>query len=66
MHIKWEFMGTPTIFKRNYAIDYVVVNSNGRRNSQQNTIKIIKLKRVKELLNSRASFVVDVKDINQL
>ncbi len=41
-------MGTPTIFKRNYPIDYVVVNSNGRRNRQRNTIVIVKLKKMTE------------------
>ncbi len=48
MRIKWECTGTPTIIKRNYAIDYVAVNSNGRRNCQRNTIIIVKLKKAKE------------------
>jgi hypothetical protein len=48
MRIKWECTGTPTILKRNYAIDYIMVNLNGRRNYQQNMIIIIKLKKAKE------------------
>jgi hypothetical protein len=48
MRIKWECMGTPTIIKRNYAIDYVAVNLNRRKNRQRNTIIIIKLKKAKE------------------
>ncbi len=30
MHIKWECTGTPTIFKQDYAIDYVAVDLNRR------------------------------------
>jgi hypothetical protein len=48
MRIKWECTGTPTIIKCDYAIDYVAVDSNGRRNRQCNTIIIVKLKKAKE------------------
>jgi hypothetical protein len=48
MCIKWKCTGTPTIFKHDYPIDYVAVDLNVRRNRQQNTIIIIKLKKVKE------------------
>ncbi len=48
MHLKWECMGIPTIFKCNYPINYITVDANGRRNSQCNTIIIVKLKKVKE------------------
>ncbi len=41
-------MGTPTMFKCNYPIDYIAVNANGRRNHQRNTIIIIKLKKALE------------------
>jgi hypothetical protein len=46
--LKWECMGTPLSIKRNYLIDYVVVDANGRRNLQQNTIIIVKLKKAQE------------------
>jgi hypothetical protein len=48
MRIKWECTGTPAIVKRDYAIDYITINSNGRRNCQKNRIIIIKLKKAKE------------------
>ncbi len=48
MRIKWECTGTPTIIKCNYAIDYVAVDLNRRRNCQHNTIIIVKLKKTKE------------------
>jgi hypothetical protein len=41
-------MGTPTIIKRNYAIAYVPIDSNGRRNHRRIMIIIIKLKKAKE------------------
>jgi hypothetical protein len=48
VRLKWEFTGTPTIFKNDYRRDYVAVDSNGRRNRQHNTIIIVKLRMAME------------------
>jgi hypothetical protein len=48
VRIKWECTGTTSIFKRNYPIDYVNVDSSGRRNCQCNSVLIIQVKRAKE------------------
>jgi hypothetical protein len=59
--LKWKCMGTPTIFKRDYPIDNVAVDVNGRRNRQCNTIIIVKLKKAKE---RTAAAEVNVGQIN--
>jgi hypothetical protein len=48
VHIKWECTGATSIFKRDYPIDYVNVDSSGRRNCQCNSVLIIQVKRAKE------------------
>ena len=48
VRIKWECTGATAIFKRDYKIDYVNVNSKGRRNRQCNSVLIIQVKRAKE------------------
>ncbi len=48
VRLKWECTGTPTTFKGDYPIDYLMVGANGRRNRQRNTIIIVKLKKATE------------------
>ena len=48
MRIKWECTGATANFKRDYKIDYVNVNSRGRRNRQCNSVLIVQVKRAKE------------------
>ena len=48
VRIKWECTGTTSIFKRNYPIDCVNVDSSRRRNCQCNSVLIIQVKRAKE------------------
>ncbi len=58
VHFKWECMGTPTIFKHNYPIDYVAIDAKGRRNCKRNTLIILKLKKATERAATEAE--VDV------
>ncbi len=48
VRIKWECTGTTAIFKRDYEIDCINVDSKGRRNRQCNSVLIIQVKRAKE------------------
>jgi hypothetical protein len=48
VRIKWECTGATTIIKRDYEIDYVNVDSKGRRNRQCNSVLIVQVKRAKE------------------
>ena len=50
VRIKWECTGATAIFKRNYPIDYVIVDSSKRRNRQGNSVLIVQVqvKRAKE------------------
>jgi hypothetical protein len=48
VRLKWECMGGTTIIKRDYEIDYVNVDSKGRKNSQCNSVVIVRVKRSKE------------------
>ena len=48
VHIKWECTGATTIFKRDYPIKYVIVDSKGRKNRQCNSVLIVQVKRAKE------------------
>ena len=48
MRIKWECTGTFSIIKRDYEIDYVIVDDKKQRNHQCNSICIIKVKKTKE------------------
>jgi hypothetical protein len=43
-----ECTGATAIFKRDYEIDYVNVDSKGRRNRQCNLVLIVQVKRAKE------------------
>jgi hypothetical protein len=58
VRLKWECTGTPTIIKRDYPIDVVRTDSNGRRNRQRNTIIIIKMKKAQE----RSAAAADIDD----
>ena len=58
VRLKWECMGTPQIFKGDYAIDCVVRDSGGRKNCQRNTILIVRVKKAKELASAAAQVVV--------
>jgi hypothetical protein len=48
VRIKWECTGATTIIKRDYEIDYVNVDSKGRRNRQCNSVLIVQVKKAKE------------------
>jgi hypothetical protein len=48
VRIKWECTGAIAIFKRDYEIDYVNVDSKGRRNRQCNSVLIVQVKSAKE------------------
>ena len=54
MRIKWECTGATAIFKHDYEINYVNVNSKGRRNRQCNSVLIIQVKRAKECATTEA------------
>ena len=64
VRLKWECTGTHKIFKGNYAIDYVMRDSSGRKNRQRNTILIVRVKKAKE--RSAAAAEVVVKEISLL
>jgi hypothetical protein len=48
VHIKWECTGATVIIKRDYPIDYVIVDSGKRKNRQRNSVLIFQVKRAKE------------------
>jgi aminopeptidase N len=48
VRIKWECMGATNIFKRDYPIDYIIVDSSKRRNRQCNSVLIVQVKRAME------------------
>jgi hypothetical protein len=54
VRIKSECTGATTIIKRGYKIDYVNVNSRGRRNRQCNSVLIVQVKRAKEHAETEA------------
>jgi hypothetical protein len=54
VHIKWECTVATAIFKRDYEINYVNVDSKGRRNRQCNSVLIVQVKRVKERAETEA------------
>jgi hypothetical protein len=54
VRIKWECTGTTTIIKQDYEIDYVNVNSSGRRNHQCNLVLIVQVKKAKERAETEA------------
>jgi hypothetical protein len=58
VRLKWECTGTHKIFKGGYAIDYVVMDSSGRKNRQRNTILIVRVEKAKERLAAAAEVVV--------
>ncbi len=62
VRLKWECTGSTTIIKRDYKIDYVNVNSSGRRNRQCNSILIVQVKKAKERAETEA--VVDAGQIS--
>ena len=55
VRLKWECTGTHQIFKGDYAIDYVVRDSSGRKNRQRNTILIVRVKKAKERSAARVA-----------
>jgi hypothetical protein len=48
VRIKWECTGAIVIIKRDYPIDYVIVDSKGRKDRQCNSVLIVQVKRAKE------------------
>ena len=58
VRLKWECTGTPQVFKGDYAIDYVVRDSSGRKNRQRNTILIVRVKKAKERAAAAAKAIV--------
>jgi hypothetical protein len=54
VRLKWECTGTFVIIKRDYEIDYVNVDSKGRRNRQCNSVLIIQVKKAKERAETEA------------
>jgi len=45
VRLKWECMGAFLIVKRDYPIDYVNIDKNGRRNRQCNSVLIVQVKK---------------------
>jgi len=54
VRIKWECTGATTIFKRDYPIEYIIVDSKGRKNRQCNSVLIVQVKRAKERAETEA------------
>ena len=54
VRLKWECTGATTIIKRDYAIDYVIVDSKKRENRQCNSVLIVQVKRAKERAETEA------------
>ena len=54
VRLKWECTGVTTIIKRDYEIDYVNVDSKGRKNHQCNSVLIVRVKRSKERAEMKA------------
>ncbi len=54
MRLKWECTGAFLIVKRDYEIDYVNVDKNGRRNRQCNSVLIVQVKKSKERAETEA------------
>jgi len=54
VRLKWECTGTFLIVKRDYEIDYVNVDKNGRRNRQCNLVLIVQVKQAKERAETEA------------
>jgi len=59
VHLKWECTGAITIIKRNYEIDYVNVDSKGRKNRQCNSVVIIQAKKAKERAEMEAEVTAE-------
>jgi hypothetical protein len=62
VRIKWECTGATTIIKCDYEIDYINVDSRGRRNRQCNLVLIVQVKKAKE--RAQAEAVVDAGQIS--
>jgi hypothetical protein len=62
VRLKWECTGTITIIKRDYEIDYVNVDSKGRKNRQCNLVVIVQVKKAKERAEMEAE--VDAEQIS--
>ena len=54
VRLKWECTGTFLIIKRDYEIDYVIVDSKKRENRQCNSVLIVQVKRAKERAETEA------------
>ena len=54
VRIKWECTGATAIIKRDYPIDYIIVDSKRRDNRQCNSVLIIQVKRAKERAETEA------------
>ena len=54
VRLKWECTGATAIIKRDYAIDYVIVDSKKRENRQCNSVLIVQVKRAKERAETEA------------
>ena len=59
VRLKWECTGAITIIKRNYEIDYVNVNSKGRKNRQCNSVVIVQAKKAKERAEMEAEVTAE-------
>jgi hypothetical protein len=54
VNIKWECTGSTAIIKRNYPIEYIIVDLKGRRNRQCNSVLIVQVKKAKERTETEA------------
>jgi len=54
MRLKWECTGAFLNVKRDYPIDYVNVDKNGRKNRQCNLVLIVQAKKAKERAETEA------------
>jgi hypothetical protein len=54
VRLKWECTGATAIFKRDYPIEYVIVDSKRRKNRQCNSVLIVQVKRAKERAETEA------------
>ena len=59
VRLKWECTGAITIIKRNYEINYVNVNSKGRKNRQCNSVVIVQAKKAKERAEMEAEVTAE-------
>ena len=54
VHLKWECTGATAIIKHDYKIDYVNVDSKGRKNRQCTSGVIVQVKKAKEHAETEA------------